>query len=98
MLMKRLGILAPQSVEELIEIWKEKKETYREGFNHGWPAKLVHTDFVFKGKKYSLTPASFGMEEYDSWDNGLMEYFQGDLREDLREMGATDIFSDGFLD
>lgn len=86
------------AVNALIAKWTEKKDEYRSGFNHGWPAKLVKTSFYLKGKKYCITPEQIGLRQGDPWDHGLMEYIQGEIGADLEALGATDIFHHGFLD
>ena len=48
--------------------------------------------------EYNLTPEAFGLEEEGAWGHGLMECFQADLEADLREMGAVNIYSNGFID
>ena len=87
----------PKELEDLIARWKEKAETYREAFDYGWPAKLVETKFILNGKQYSLTSASFGLEN-NCWNHGLMEFFQADLAQDLKAIGAEDVYHLGFLD
>ena len=86
------------AVEALLKAWTEKKEDYRAGFNYGWPAKYVETTFYLNGKQYIITPDSIGLKRGDCWDEGLLEYLQGDIGEDLKKMGATEIRHVGFLD
>ena len=88
----------PIALQELLDRWVEKKESFRSGFNYGWPAKLVETRFKLDGVKYSITPDMIGLKQGDCWDEGLMEYLQYDLGEDLKEIGATDICHIGFID
>ena len=87
-----------EAVEALLKKWTEKKESYREDFGYGWPAKYVETTFYLKGKQYSITPDSIGLEKGDSWDEGLLEYLQSYIGQDLKELGATEIRNLGFLD
>ncbi len=86
------------AVDALLREWTEKKEEYRDAFNYGWPAKYVETTFYLNGKQYSITPDSIGLERGESWDEGFMEYLQGDIAEDLKKLGATEIRNYGFLD
>lgn len=92
----------PEEIAALVEEWKDKKEQYRVKFGHGWPAKLVTTSFVYEEEKYVLGPESFAKEKIGpdmyAWESGLMECYQCDLEKDLKALGATDLFSYGFLD
>ena len=92
----------PEKIAALVEEWKDKKELYRERFGSGWPAKLVTTSFIYEGEKYVLSPDSFAKEEINPyrypWESGLMECYQCDLKRDLEELGATNVFNLGFLD
>ncbi len=89
-----------KAVEAFLKMWSEKKEQYREAWENGgyWPAKYVETTFYLKGKQYSIMPDSIGLEKGDSWDEGFMESLQGDIGEDLKKLGATEIRHVGFLD
>ena len=88
------------AVEAFIRMWTEKKEQYREAWENGayWPAKYVKTTFYLRGKQYSITPDTIGLEQRDSWDEGFLEYMQKDIGEDLKKLGATEIRHVGFLD
>ena len=96
------GKVLPEKIAALVEEWKEKKESYRERFGSGWPAKLVETKFIFEGEEYVLGPESFAKEEIGSnlyaWESGLMECYQADLKKDLEALGAVRVFNMGFLD
>ncbi len=96
------GKMLPDKIAALVEEWKEKKESYRESFNFGWPAKLVSTSFTYEGEKYVLEPEQFAKEkivpEMYPWESGLMECYQGALEKDLAALGAENLFSNGFLD
>ena len=63
-----------------------------------WPAKLVETQFVYKGQPYHYFPDDIGLERRNSWDEGLMEWLQSKIQKDLEAVGATDVFNIGFLD
>ena len=84
-------IVLKLQITALIKSW------YRESFNHGWPAKLVSTGFVYAGKSICIKPETLGLED-DSRDNGLMEHFRADLAANLKKIGATEIYNIGFLD
>ena len=89
------------AVEALLALWKEKKEEYHktwESMTGAWPAKHVETTFYLKGKQYSITPDKIGLEKGEPWDEGFMEYIQGDIGADLKKLGATEIYHYGFLD
>lgn len=88
-----------QIIFELKEKWKECFREAKEKWNQdpGWPAKLVSTTFVLNGVKYTIEPPDLGLS-YDPWDQGFMESIQGDIRKDLEECGATDVYNTGFLD
>ena len=96
------GKKLPEEIAALVEVWKDKKEGYRESFGTGWPAKLVSTTFTYKGEEYSLGPDDFAKEEISpymyAWESGLMECYQHDLAEDLRALGAEKVYNLGFLD
>ena len=96
------GKALPAKIAGLVEAWTDRKELYRETFGPGWPAKHVTTSFVFEGEKYELGPESFAKEEIAPnmycWESGLMECYQRDLEKDLKELGAAEIYSLGFLD
>ncbi len=87
-----------EAVKALLQKWTEKKEEYWEAFKPGWFAKYVETRFYLKGKQYTITPDSIGLEQGEPWDEGLMEYLQGEIGEDLKKLGATEICHLGFLD
>lgn len=94
-----------QDVKDFISMWKKKKEKYEDAwkrytpFHQGkWPAKLVETRFVYKGMEYSLKPEDIGLNRDNPWDQGFMEFMQSDIEKDLRKMGATHIWSLGFID
>ena len=83
----------------LMQKWKAKVEEYRKEWGDGlWPAKCVQTSFVYQGKPYHYFPDDLGLERGDCWDEGLMEYMQGDIAKDLKALGATDVCDLGFLD
>ena len=89
------------AVEDLLKKWREKMGPLKETWYHqirGWPAKYVETVFYLKGKQYSIKPDDIGLETGNCWDEGLMEDLQGDISEDLKELGATEIRHFGFLD
>lgn len=88
-----------QILSELKEKWKECFREAKEKWDQdpGWPAKLVSTTFVLNGVKYTIEPPDLGLS-YDPWDQGFMESIQGDIRKDLEECGATDVYNTGFLD
>ena len=85
--------------EELITQWREEKKfRYIREWNDGWPAKIVETRFNYNGRKYTIIPSTFGLEDEDCWDQGFLEFLQGYLKKDLELIGATGITNFGFLD
>lgn len=88
-----------KTVELLINKWKADiiKEKEEWAKDPGWPAKLVETEFTLNGIKYVIKPTDIGLTD-DCWDQGLMEHFQGTMKKDLEEYGATDIYNSGFID
>ena len=85
----------------VLKKWKRKSRRNRKKWlegDRGWPAKLVETTFTFNGVRYHIDPDDIGLDRGDSWDNGLMERFQCEIRIDLEAAGATDVFNIGFLD
>ena len=44
----------PEKVQKVLDLWKTKKENYRDAWNNngGWPAKNVSIEFTFEGKDY----------------------------------------------
>ena len=89
-----------EAVAAFLAEWIEKKEQYRDAWENGgnWPAKYVSTSFTLNGKGYVITPDSIGLENGECWDEGFMESLQGDIGEDLKKLGATEIRHVGFLD
>ena len=88
----------PPALQALLERWKVKKEDYREAFHNGWPAKYVQTFFELDGEEYCITPDMIGLTKGNCWDEGFMEFLQGHLEADLKEIGATKIGHLGFID
>ena len=88
------------AVAALLAAWTEKAKQRRPEWKTmgGWPAKSVKTTFYLKGKMYSITPDSIGLESGECWDEGFMEYLQHDIGEDLKALGAEEIRHIGFLD
>ncbi len=89
-----------EKVAAFLADWAEKKEQYREEWKNGknWRAKYVETCFCLKGRQYSITPDSIGLEKGEREEEGFMEFLQRDMGEDLKELGATEIRHMGFLD
>ena len=97
-----------EDVPELYAVmqkWKDKmpecRKAWEEGTSGGcgrWPAKLVQTQFVYKGQPYHYYPDDIGLDRGNPWDEGLMEWLQKDIQKDLEAAGATDVFNIGFLD
>ena len=93
-----------EDVPELYAVmqkWKNLMPDYRKEWMEGpraWPAKLVGTQFVYKGQPYHYFPDDIGLERRNSWDEGLMEWLQSKIQKDLEAVGATDVFNIGFLD
>lgn len=86
-------------IEFLIDKWKKDMVKEKEEWdkNPGWPAKLVETKFKLNGVEYTIKPKDLGLDD-DCWDQGFMETFQGRMKKDLEQYGATDIYNFGFMD
>ena len=94
-----IAIINQQILSIMKELWRNKFKNEKEEWdkNPQWPAKLVNTTFKLHGIKYTIFPSDIGLST-DPWDQGFMESIQNDIETDLKEYGATDIFSCGFLD
>ena len=94
-----ISMIDQQIIDSLIDKWKKELTSKKEEWDKdpGWPAKLVKTQFTLNGNRYTIMPKDLGLTD-DCWDQGFMESIQGDLRKDLEEAGATDIYNLGFLD
>ena len=94
-----MKLVADQTVKFLLEKWKKELVPKKKEWDKkpGWPAKLVETTFVLNGKEYSIKAPDLGLTD-DCWDQGFMETIQGDMKKDLEELGAEDIYSMGFID
>ncbi|MBR2824856.1 MAG: hypothetical protein IKE51_01105 [Solobacterium sp.] len=92
-------IMAKQVIEYLRNKWEEDfKEDYQKWQkNLGWPAKYVETRCVLYGEQVIFYPDDIGVSG-DCWGEGFMELKQKEIEKDLREIGATNIVSYGFLD
>ena len=92
-------IINQQILDALKNKWKvafaEKKKEWDK--KPGWPAKLVETRFMLNGEQHSIFPSDIGLSS-NGWDQGFMETIQTDIERDLKEFGATEIYSFGFLD
>lgn len=90
----------PEKVQKVLDLWKTKKENYRDAWNNngGWPAKNVSIEFTFEGKDYVVTPDTIGLEKYEPWDEGFMEFINTEIGKDLKDIGATDVAYFGMLD
>ena len=89
------------AVEAVLNSWRGKMSPLKDAWysqQRGWPAKYVETSFYLNGKAYSIKPDDIGLETGNCWDEGLMEDLQGDIGEDLKKLGATEIRHLGFLD
>ena len=53
--------------------------------------------FEYKGKYYSIYPKDIGLSDYGP-EQGFMEFFQKELSDDLRRLGATHVRNYGFID
>ena len=91
--------LAERVIKRLCQKWKLQfmEDKLKWDRNPGWPAKYVETTFKLYGQKFSLGPTDIGLTS-DAWDQGFMETVQGFMEKDLREAGATEIQSFGFID
>ena len=84
----------PEPICEFMEKWEKKAEEAMNTYEYMWPAKLVETQFIYKGKSYSIVPHTFRIPD------DLCEIFQTDgMEDDLRRIpGIQDVQSCGFLD
>ena len=84
----------PKPIYEFMERWEQKAEEAMKTYQFRWPAKLVETQFIYEGKSYSITPATFGIPQ------DLCEIFQTHgMDDELRGIpGVQDVHSCGFLD
>ena len=94
-----------QEVMDFMAMWKKKKDSLAADWKRGTPSgcgkrkgRLAETRFVYKGLEYSLRPGSIGLDRDDPWDNGFMDFLKQDIENDLRKMGAVQIWSTGFLE
>lgn len=94
-----MALMGEQVVALLTEKWKRDFAAKKDAWNKhpGWPAKLVSTEFTLYGNKYSIRPEDIGLTD-DCWDQGFMETIQSEIKRDLADYGATDIFNCGFID
>lgn len=83
----------------LVKKWKASFEKEKKEWKDkpGWPAKLVETNFELNGIKYTLDSYDI-CPDVDYWREGFMESIQSELTKDLKEIGATNIHHEGFLD
>ena len=94
-----MRILNEKTIEFLVSKWKEDLLEVKAAWDKrpGWPAKMTETSFILNGMKYTIVPEDLGLTD-DCWDQGLMESFQGILRENLEQYGATSVYNSGFID
>lgn len=94
-----IEIMNQQILYILKEIWKTKVTEAKAEWDRspGWPAKLVKTNYALNGIKCTIYPSDVGLSS-DPLDQGFMESIRNEIEADLREYGATDIYSCGFLD
>jgi len=92
-------IMADQTVKMLLSIWPEKFSEKKKEWDKkpGWPAKLVDVQFTLYGYTFTIFPKDIGLTD-DGWDQGFMETIQSDMRKDLENYGATDVYCCGFID
>ena len=88
----------PAAIQEVIELWKTKKEQYRDEWNNmvGWPAKYVCIVCEYQGQDYTITPEMIGEE--GPWGHGFMEFINTKMGEDLKKAGGTNLAYFGMLD
>lgn len=91
--------IAADIIANLIFNWRKKFRKAKQEWdeNPGWPAKHVTTSFTLFNCRYTLVPDDFGFTK-GTWDEGFMESIQTELEKDLKEAGASEIESYGFLD
>lgn len=70
------------------------------GKAHGWPAKLVETDFKLYGVERSIVADDLpeSLKEGTPYLDGFFESIQRDIEDDLRSYGAEITYSWGFMD
>lgn len=96
---KAIAIMNSQILSIMKALWRNKFKNEKAAWdkNPKWPAKLVKTTFKLHGIQYTIYPSDIGLST-DPWEQGFMESIQSNMEADLKEYGATDIFSCGFLD
>ena len=93
----------PTPIRAFMEKWQGIADAQKAMYRFGWPAKLVHTDFTYEGRRYRIVPETFGIpDDLCEWlQEGprVTKQYGGGMDADLRAIpGVTDVFSDGFLD
>lgn len=96
---KAVAMMNRQILSIVKELWRTKFKDKKAEWDKDpkWPAKLVETTCKLHGIQYTIYPSDIGLST-DPWDQGFMESIQSDMEADLKEYGATDIYSFGFLD
>ncbi len=93
----------PQVIRAFMEKWQGVADEEMKTYKFGWPAKLVHTDFTYRGTCYRICPETFGIP-YDLCEclqcgTQIEEKYGSRMDEDLLAIdGVTYVFSNGFLD
>lgn len=93
----------PPKFYELLDKWGKELAEILESGKATWYAKLVTTTFVFRGVHYELGLKDFCPQALiDRYNYGIcsaaFEILQKTVEADMKEMGAKDVVSYGFLD
>ena len=94
-----IRIINDQILERLKSLWTDKFRDQKKAWDKqpGWPAKLVETKFELNGVSYSIGPVDLGFTS-DGWNQGFMEKVQDEVKKDLEDYGAINVYNFGFLD
>ena len=93
----------PEPIYAFMEKWEKNAADAMKTYKFGWPAKLVRTEFVYEGRKYSIVPETFGIPDdlCECFQQGpwVTKTYGGGFDDDLQAIpGVTHVFSHGFLD
>ena len=97
----------PTVFYSLMNKWKEQAEQMTNE-KVGWFSRNVSIDFTYQEKRYRLIAEDFFSEEKvdlmnagkinSGYYHAIIEKLQATIKQDLQEMGATDICCYGYLD
>lgn len=92
--------ISEQTVEFLINKWKTELIEKRALQNKAPEclARLAGISFTLYGRKWSIGPSELGMDSTDSFDQGIIESIQNEMKEDLLRYGAENVIDYWVLD